>query len=178
MGACLKLTGVLLVPFLMMGCSGLGSVTRSNTARSAVHSFVRADGAMMYFTKGIELMDEQDVRLSLDITTYTSDSLCPNTRLLASLWTAQEVGGLSLSFNEFDTPIEGERMFSLPGRRGRVEHRYSFPVPSELLAEWIVRNDPVLHAQGRSWGLTRSGKKAAESFRFHVLPEWTVRCSE
>lgn len=156
----------------------MGGVTRSNTARSFVFNFVRGDGALMYFTKGIEFSDGQDARVSLDITTYTSDSLCPNARLLASLWTEQEVRGLTLSFNDLDSLFEGERMFSLPQRGGRVEHRYSYDVPSELLTEWMTDNDPVLVAQGRSWALTRRGKKAVQAFRFHVLPEWTARCAE
>ncbi|HAW72599.1 MAG TPA: hypothetical protein DCX00_02120 [Flavobacteriales bacterium] len=165
--------------FISSGCTGLGGAMKVNTARSSVHSFLRDDGSLMFFTRGIELVDSKNNHLLLDVTLHTSDSLCNQARVMASLWTPSESGFVELSLlnSAQEEMMDGTRLHSTPSGRGQTEHRYSFTVPSEWIVEWMDEEEPSMMGYGRSWDITKQGTKSLLSAQAFVLPEWRVRCT-
>lgn len=161
----------------LFGCSSTARALKSDQARSAVHSFIREDGSMMYFIKDLEFKNALGHKLVLDVTVYTSDSLCNEARLLASLFCPMDASldDLNLSADGMNT-YAGMRMYRKPSRKGKLEHRYEFQVETPWV-DALFRNAPcTVHAAGSSWSLTKAGKKAVLSAQLLVMPEWQDRC--
>lgn len=161
----------------LSGCSSTARALKSDQARSPVHSFIREDGSMMYFIKDLEFKNELGHKLVLDVTVYTSDSLCNEARLLASLICPMDVplDHLNLTVDGKNT-YAGDRMFRKPTRNGKLEHRYEFQVQTPWV-DALFRNAPcVIHAAGSNWSLTKAGSRAVLSAQLLVMPEWQDRC--
>lgn len=161
---------------LLTGCHGMSMSPSSSQAGSAVNSFLRPDGSLMYFVQNLEWKSSSTKdRLTLDITLHTSSDRCDSSVCQVSWFSDQTTPPLAPILELPTFSLEGTKMYRKLGK-STTEHRYEFQFPSGDLVQWLEGELASCTFMDQQWNLSKSGSKARSQASLMAFEEWREAC--